>query len=1210
MKHQDAPSPRRRRTVAASTVTTVALALVTALTGPASAGAAELPSTADDAASTTATAPAAAPATAPAPAPVTAPAIAPATAPATAPASPVPPPPTSADPHARDDAAVAATLGLAVEVAKDGNGPFTTTDGPGGDTGDTNGIVRTLDTVTYRITVSSNGGTSTDERFTVTAPAGTAWSALPSSCTGPGSGIVGQVLTCNLGSVTEGSTVATPVALTVSADLRAGDTVAVQAEVTADDSETVRATSPSTTVSAVARYNLSKDLVGSQLKADVLGPDGRTRGFQLVYPISVDWLPVEPGAGLLGFEGSAGPMHFVDDVSRITGDLPSGAVLFAPNRTACGINEVNEVRFSGIPGGRGGGDGNVVDSGRITCTQSAPGQDVDVTITDTVTDPARIPTKGLNGSPLSGGRKNYVVTGYLSLWVPDLPAGSSVTSQNTYRPLTTTSVSGAPNFPGGTEPTADNVARRSLVELAPGNGGKTITQVGADGAITAGSAKEGDPWVTPGQTIRSSVSASNPGLRSQNAVVCDTFDRATQRLTRVAGRYTAVTSSSPATVQYAAYDMADPAAGRSADCDDASGPWYDDPALVPGGPDAVGAVRATTTLTGGTSLSLYTYTRVLPVAGGTRVYDFGHLRFGTAAWRHDSADPVLGAGPLADSVLVTENRVRIAKKVVDDGYGADDTPDETSVVSGGDRVDFALYPSIANAGGDGSPTTLTVEDLLPAGTEYVPGSASPSPTVDSVDDDGVTRQRLTWDLEGVTPNGALAPITYTVSVSRLTPAGTLTNEVEVASPTDRSPEADRTAQRSVRLVSPGGIAVEKSAVHPVVVTGDDLEWTLGWTNQGSTDVHDVALVDVLPTDGDGLGSSFHGSRSLAAPVSVDAAAGEAVRYTAADPSSVSLDPADPSNRDGGATVWCTADAFGSAGCPADLAEASAFRIDRSAPVAPGATVVHQVALSTTGQQQDDRYTNRFGLRAADLALPVVSNRATVRIVAGSVGDTVWVDDDRDGLQDDDHPAAGVRAELSGTDDRGAQVTRSTDTDAAGHYRFDDLRPGDYRVRWSAPDGFGFTTAGVGADPGSDADAEPTTGRSDVVHLAVTTDESGATDGVSTDDDVDAGLVATAGGSTGTPGGSTGTPGGTPGPGSAAGPGADAGPGAAAGPATADEPRRPHGNADTDRTTGLAFTGAAGLLPLAMAAALALALGGTVLVRRRRPSRPGARDRRA
>ena len=1106
------------------------------------------------------------------------------------------------------------TIGVAIDVTKDGNGLFTPTDEPGGDTGATNGIVRTMDAVTYRVSVNSNDGSSTNERFTVTAPAGTKWAGLPSTCTGPGSAIDGTELTCNIGTLAEGKTVFVPVVLNVSGDLQNGDELAVTATATADDAENggISATSETTTVSAAARYNLSKDVHGSILRTGVSGPDGRTEGVQLIYPIAVDWQPLVPEQGLLGFEKSVGPMTFEDDLSRILGAVPSGAVLWNGGNPVCGPNAKTDWRMGALPGGVGGGATAVVDSGDIRCTQAGPGQNVHVAITDTVTDPTRIPSKSLTNGPISGGAKAYVVSGFISLWMPNPPTGTSVDSINTYTPLQTTSASGAPNFPGGSEPTGDNSARRNILEFAPGGAAKRLLRVIGDGeSVVHGSAQQGDPWTTPGSLLRSDVSAWNRGLSPfEDVILCDTFDRGTQHVTRVGAKRVAAWTSglSNAKLQYAAYDMTSPAAGQQATCDDADGPWYEQPEDVPGGVDAVGAIRATGDVLGGVTAGLFSYVTTEEAPDRTRVHDFGHVWFGDRqpGWRHDATDPDLGAGPLSDSVVITQNLARIQKKVVDPGHDADDTPDETSFAVAGATIDYALYPSLTNGHASGRPTEVVVRDVLPTATTYVPGSASKTPEIDTTtDEDGNRVQRLTWT-STVAPNTPIEPITYSASVSGSATTGSVVNTAAIASPTDQSPDELREAARAVQIVTTGGVGVEKHAVHPVVVAGDHLEWELGYTNTDATAIDGIDVIDVLPFRGDNRNSSFHGSAGLAAPVAVDATAGETVRYTDRTPGDVALDSTDPSNQNGGTTRWCTEAELGTEGCAASLADVTAFRIQRTSPVGVGQSVSHEVAVATTGERDGDTYTNRFGLRASNLALPVVSNPASVRVVAGALGDRVWSDEDADGLQDDGEPGiGGVPVELTGTDDRGAGVERTTTTDAGGTYGFDGLRPGTYRVHWTAPDGREFTEEHVGDDRSIDSDADAG-GRSEPIALAPVQDAEGNLDGVDRDDTTDAGVLPEPETPVVPPVEPPVTPPVTPeNPGTPETPGA-AGPGGVTPPSGSEH--QPNGPSSTgQRTTAasgtrsaLAFTGTAGLQVAAVTAAVLLVLGaGTILVRRRR-----------
>jgi serine-aspartate repeat-containing protein C/D/E len=82
----------------------------------------------------------------------------------------------------------------------------------------------------------------------------------------------------------------------------------------------------------------------------------------------------------------------------------------------------------------------------------------------------------------------------------------------------------------------------------------------------------------------------------------------------------------------------------------------------------------------------------------------------------------------------------------------------------------------------------------------------------------------------------------------------------------------------------------------------------------------------------------------------------------------------------------------------------------------------------------------------------------------SLGDFVWQDLNRNGIQDGNEPGIpDVTVELStcgpdgvcGTDDDVSSITSDT-TDGNGLYLFDDLIPGDYCVKFEKPAGFNFT----------------------------------------------------------------------------------------------------------------------------------------------------------
>ena len=99
----------------------------------------------------------------------------------------------------------------------------------------------------------------------------------------------------------------------------------------------------------------------------------------------------------------------------------------------------------------------------------------------------------------------------------------------------------------------------------------------------------------------------------------------------------------------------------------------------------------------------------------------------------------------------------------------------------------------------------------------------------------------------------------------------------------------------------------------------------------------------------------------------------------------------------------------------------------------------------------------------------------------SLGDYVWEDRNRDGIQDDDEPpVTGVRVILRDTD---GNPIRETTTNDQGYYFFGDLVPGSYQVEFVLPDGYQFTLPQQGTDDERDSDADPDTGRTRVVELA-------------------------------------------------------------------------------------------------------------------------------
>lgn len=87
----------------------------------------------------------------------------------------------------------------------------------------------------------------------------------------------------------------------------------------------------------------------------------------------------------------------------------------------------------------------------------------------------------------------------------------------------------------------------------------------------------------------------------------------------------------------------------------------------------------------------------------------------------------------------------------------------------------------------------------------------------------------------------------------------------------------------------------------------------------------------------------------------------------------------------------------------------------------------------------------------------IINKMCGGILPGMVGDTVWLDENGNGLQDDgEPPVSGVTIVLYRVvGDVGTEMARR-ESDAYGFYRFEGLRPGMYQLEAYLPEGYAFT----------------------------------------------------------------------------------------------------------------------------------------------------------
>jgi uncharacterized repeat protein (TIGR01451 family) len=323
-----------------------------------------------------------------------------------------------------------------------------------------------------------------------------------------------------------------------------------------------------------------------------------------------------------------------------------------------------------------------------------------------------------------------------------------------------------------------------------------------------------------------------------------------------------------------------------------------------------------------------------------------------------------------------------------------------------------------------------------------------------------------------------------------------------------APIAQLVSSKTIQGTCDGGSVTTSAGT----LTGGALKYRLRVQNPGSVPMQNFVLIDILPFVGDtGVrDTSPRGSQwtpLLVAPITPPA--GTTLYY------STSGNPCRPEV--GGPTTSCDPPNWTTVP-PDPITSVRSFKVEfGSRVVGPSDLLDFFFSMTTPGSVPAGTFAyNSFAYQAdrADGLGSLAAEPQKVGVSIGScdaaaLGDFVWVDANKNGVQDDGPTGLnGVYVRLftpgadgiPGTADDvplSSTVTSDGPGGAPGWYRFPGLAPGSYFVCFTAPPTFQFTTPHVGSGA-TDSDADPTSGCTPVVTLAANQD----------DPDVDGGLIAT------------------------------------------------------------------------------------------------------
>ena len=342
---------------------------------------------------------------------------------------------------------------------------------------------------------------------------------------------------------------------------------------------------------------------------------------------------------------------------------------------------------------------------------------------------------------------------------------------------------------------------------------------------------------------------------------------------------------------------------------------------------------------------IWTWTSVLDEGNDDWAWDtpalkaFGHSRDIQHRKAYETATPDLKypfSGPGRDVLRVVGSEPLVKKSVAQNVYAP------------GQSVDYTVKYGLETVMATPAPDSVKVVDTLPAGMTYVPGSAPSEPEV--AEKDG--HQVLTWTFDNVMPNDKMGELKFQAKLpDDAKPGSTHINHV-----TATSQEIQRKDFAEFTVPNSGYTTLLKESHHPSVQLTDGAAengWTLTLTSHDPNVSSVTDIIDILPHNSDGRGTTFSGDLTLSKVVAPE---GATVYYTTQDPSKIDEDPGATSN--------------GGTGTPSDVwnpeftPNATAVRIIIKEPLKYGEAQRSEINVAVNGAQSGDTYVNTAVGRAS------------------------------------------------------------------------------------------------------------------------------------------------------------------------------------------------------------------------------------------------------
>ena len=432
----------------------------------------------------------------------------------------------------------------------------------------------------------------------------------------------------------------------------------------------------------------------------------------------------------------------------------------------------------------------------------------------------------------------------------------------------------------------------------------------------------------------------------------------------------------------------------------------------------------------------------------------------------------------------------------------------SSNFNGGDTI---IYRFSVQLGGNVNATNVELFDTLDNKLTYITGSSTFGTNGGNTSNTPITPavngNALYWNLGTLTP-GSTYYVFLRARIKPGTVAGSIPNKMKFNSSNALMPNGQTTSTSIATVISSAALRAYKGqsgcdpnfVYYPSVALaqeGGAVNYKISLINQGNVGAKDLVLVDVFPFIGDIRGSEWFAN--LVGPVTISDPNSTVYYSIINNPCYTDFTPAfNPSGCS--APNWSTTP-------PIDITKVKAIKITRSSIIAPLDSIVLTWPMRAPVGVPINKLMNNsimYQIKRADdnsQLLPttpiMVGMKTSCLPILGSIGNYVWIDANKNGLQDEASNmglnglkvylyGAGPNNAIGGGDDILLDSTISSNDffGNPGYYKFVELASGKYYVNFQTNYSFFVQSPVVnqGSQTDGNNDAELGTGNSGLVTI--------------------------------------------------------------------------------------------------------------------------------